>query len=503
MTKKEIIDKVYDDYLKDYGRVGYIGMNSIEKACKSEFEKNGIEYDHYDVKEALESKSHYNIVNAYVKGYSDTREGMTSSSIRDFMIQYKQGLDAGDIEYKDAEFERVAEIFKRYDKYETFNKESKDAIDGLRKDVDMYLSERSSDKESVQNAYKAINAYIYGDSSFGNLSEQVKDIDPADMKEAFNKVIEDNDYLKSWLSIMENPNRNDCSFILNDEYINPDMRDNLNEIYDKCIKDNIGDISKEPKEIQMAAKMHSFVEDYDKAYRDINDYLEGKTTKLNEGKNMNQYAVTRAFENVIIRHDGDLGLTADEIRGITKIEEIINAEEELASTFDVMNDYMEGDISIEEVKEIFDNECQPEFIANAFADMLNENSRYCVNTAYDDVEQKLKNIYKECDFDSPEFKEAFDNVSFYHLSDFVQIRNESRADNEFQKWLSDPERKSVADLREAIYDSADHRADRDNVTSLIGQAIKHAPAEMISDKQTTLKYADVTSNKFEESYKDN
>lgn len=97
---------------------------------------------------------------------------------------------------------------------------------------------------------------------------------------------------------MENPNRNDCSFILNDEYINPDMRDNLNEIYDKCIKDNIGDISKEPKEIQMAAKMHSFMEDYDKAYRDMNDYLEGKTTKLNEGKNMNQYAVTRAFERV-------------------------------------------------------------------------------------------------------------------------------------------------------------------------------------------------------------
>lgn len=214
------------------------------------------------------------------------------------MIQHKQGLDAGDIEYKDAEFERVAEIFKRYDKYETFDKESKDTIDGLRKDVDMYLSERSSDKESVQNAYKAINDYIYGGSSFGNLSEQVKDIDPADMKEAFNKVIEDNDYLKSWLSIMENPNRNDCSFILNDEYINPDMRDNLNEIYDKCIKDNIGDISKEPKEIQMAAKMHSFMEDYDKAYRDMNDYLEGKTTKLNEGKNMNQYAVTRAFERV-------------------------------------------------------------------------------------------------------------------------------------------------------------------------------------------------------------
>ena len=149
-----------------------------------------------------------------------------------------------------------------------------------------------------------------------------------------------------------------------------------------------------------------------------------------------------------------------------------------------------------------------------------------IHTAYDDVEQKLKNIYKECDFDSPEFKEAFDNVSFYHLSDFVQIRNESRADNEFQKWMSDPERKSVADLREAIYDSADHRADRDNVTSLIGQAIKHAPAEMISDKQTTQKFADVTAeysiplskissfdevkennpeiaNKFEESYKDN
>lgn len=704
MTKKEIIDKVYDDYLKDYGRVGYIGMNSIEKACKSEFEKNGIEYDHYDVQKTLESKSHYNIVNAYVKGYSDTRESMTSSTIRDFMIQYNQGLDAGDIEYKDAEFERVAEIFKRYDKYETFNKESKNAIDGLRKDVDMYLSERSSDKESVQNAYKAINAYIYGDSSFGNLSEQVKDIDPADMKEAFNKVIEDNDYLKSWLSIMENPNRNDCSFILNDEYINPDMRDNLNEIYDKCIKDNIGDISKEPKEIQMAAKMHSFMEDYDKAYKDMHDYLEGKTTKLNEGKNMNQYAVTRAFENVIIRHDGDLvitdkhveigknydipktnsfpendyqltdalrevrervadslakdfsddketqeqfkemysslhgswsvrqgdpherdslddrysvfrddemkeankaaadaflkvmkcenvqklladikegdmkhnldvmmhspdcnfydlinayemsgareqignmvteacknaddptnvrpeevGLTADEIRDITKIEEIIDTEEELASTFDVINDYMQGDITVDEMKEILNDECQPEFIANAFADMLNENSRYCENTLYDDVEQKLKNIYKECDFDSPEFKEAFDNVSFYHLSDFVQIRNESRADNEFQKWMSDPERKSVADLRKAIYDSDDHRADRDNVTFLIDQTIEHISAEMIVDSQMMQKLVSITAehniplsdiksfdevketspeiaNEFQESYKNN
>lgn len=568
----------------------------------------------------------------------------------------------------------------------------------------MYLSERSSDKESVQNAYKAINAYIYGDSSFGNLSEQVKDIDPADMKEAFNKVIEDNDYLKSWLSIMENPNRNDCSFILNDEYINPDMRDNLNEIYDKCIKDNIGDISKEPKEIQMAAKMHSFMEDYDKAYRDINDYLEGKTTKLNEGKNMNQYAVTRAFENVIIRHDGDLvitdkhveigknydiprtnsfpendyqltdalrevrervadslakdfsddketqeqfkemysslhgswsvrqgdpherdslddrysafsddemkeankaaadaflkvikcenvqklladikegdmkhnldvmmrspdcnfydlinayemsgareqignmvteacknagdpnhvqpeevGLTADEIRDITKIEEIIDTEEELASTFDVINDYMQGDITVDEMKEILNDECQPEFIANAFADMLNENSRYCENTLYDDVEQKLKNIYKECDFDSPEFKEAFDNVSFYHLSDFVQIRNESRADNEFQKWMSDPERKSVADLRKAIYDSADHRADRDNVTFLIDQTIEHIPAEMIVDSQMMQKLVSITAehniplsdiksfdevketspeiaNEFQESYKNN
>lgn len=89
MTKKEIIDKVYDDYLRDYENWGSGGtnMDSVEKACKSKFEKNGIEYDHYDVKEALESKSHYNIVNAYVKGYSDTREGMTSSSIRDFIYK--------------------------------------------------------------------------------------------------------------------------------------------------------------------------------------------------------------------------------------------------------------------------------------------------------------------------------------------------------------------------------------------------------------------------------
>ena len=457
----------------------------------------------------------------------------------------------------------------------------------------------------------------------------------------------------------------------------------------------------------MVIKMHSIIEDYDKAYRDMNDYLEGKTTKLNEGKNMNQYAVAKAFENVMIshvNHDGDIkitdkhvdigknydiprtnsfpendyqltdalrevrervadslakdfsddketqeqfkemysslhgswsvrqgdpherdslddrysvfrddemkeankaaadaflkvmkcenvqklladikegdmkhnldvmmrspdcnfydlinayemsgareqignmvteacknagdpnhvqpeevGLTADEVRDITKIEEIIDTEEELASTFDVINDYMQGDITVDEMKEILNDECQPEFIANAFADMLNENSRYCENTLYDDVEQKLKNIYKECDFDSPEFKEAFDNVSFYHLSDFVQIRNESRADNEFQKWMSDPERKSVADLRKAIYDSADHRADRDNVTFLIDQTIEHIPAEMIVDSQMMQKLVSITAehniplsdiksfdevketspeiaNEFQESYKNN
>lgn len=69
----------------------------------------------------------------------------------------------------------------------TDDKEAKDAIDSLKKDVNLYLSETSSDKESVQNAYKAINAYVYGDSSFDNLSEQVKCIDPADIKEAFSK----------------------------------------------------------------------------------------------------------------------------------------------------------------------------------------------------------------------------------------------------------------------------------------------------------------------------
>lgn len=627
MTKKEIIDKVYDDYLKDYGRVGYIGMNSIEKACKSEFEKNGIEYDHYDVQKTLESKSHYNIVNAYVKGYSDTRESMTSSTIRDFMIQYNQGLDAGDIEYKDAEFERVAEIFKRYDKYETFNKESKNAIDGLRKDVDMYLSERSSDKESVQNAYKAINAYIYGDSSFGNLSEQVKDIDPADMKEAFNKVIEDNDYLKSWLSIMENPNRNDCSFILNDEYINPDMRDNLNEIYDKCIKDNIGDISKEPKEIQMAAKMHSFMEDYDKAYKDMHDYLEGKTTKLNEGKNMNQYAVTRAFENVIIRHDGDLVITdkhveigknydipktnsfpendyqlTDALREVRErvadsLAKDFSDDKETQEQFKEMYSSLHGswsvrqgdpherdsrddryavyradvkdaskaaadaflkvmkcenvqkllaDIKEDDIKHNLDvmmhsPDCNFYDLINAYemsgareqiGNMVTEackNADDPTNVRPEEVgltADEIRGITKIEEIINAEVKKAFDNVPFYHLCDFVQIRNESRADNEFQKWMSDPERKSVADLRKAIYDSADHRADRDNVTSLIGQAIKHAPAEMISDKQTTQKFADVTAeysiplskissfdevkennpeiaSKFEESYKDN
>lgn len=39
--KKEIIDKVYDDYLRDYENWGSGGtnMDSVEKACKPKFEK--------------------------------------------------------------------------------------------------------------------------------------------------------------------------------------------------------------------------------------------------------------------------------------------------------------------------------------------------------------------------------------------------------------------------------------------------------------------------------
>ncbi|RHT10639.1 hypothetical protein DW842_11730 [Ruminococcus sp. AM36-17] len=40
--------------------------------------------------------------------------------------------------------------------------------------------------------------------------------------------------------------------------------------------------------------------------------LKEKTTKLNEGKNMSQYAVAKAFENVMIshvNHDGDIKIT--------------------------------------------------------------------------------------------------------------------------------------------------------------------------------------------------
>lgn len=740
MTKQEIIDKVYDEYMKDYNDISSLSTResiyAIEEACESEFEKEGIEYDHSEVRIAIENKRAYDIINKYIKGYTDTLES-SDSAVKYFMVRYKQGLDAGDIEYRDDEFKRAAEVFKEYDGYEYNyydNMEDKNVIDSLKKDVNQYLSEHASDKESVQTAYKAINDYIYGDTSFDNLNEQTKGIDPADMKEAFSKVIDDNSYLKSSLSIVENPNRNNSDFILRDYHINPDMRDNLNNIYDKYLIDNIEDISKESREIQMTAKMHSIIEDYDRAYKNMNDYLDGKTTELNEtGKAMNQYAVMKAFRDTMLKRDeidishfeitdkhvdicksydiprtnlfpepdigeydhpvyddmfmnalselkqrvanslakefsddketqnkfkdmycrikgsfsvrqsdmcrrrdldcdmddrysrysndtdaeiedtdktevdtespgkaaanafmqvikcdnvqnlltdikeGDMthnldvmmrspdcnfyslinayemsgareqignmiteacktaddpnnvrpnevGLTADEIRDVIKIEEIINAEEELSFIAGVMQDYIYEDIDIEEMKEILsDNECQPEFIANAFADLLNNNSSYRVDI--EAQEQKLKNIYKELNFDSPEFKEVFDNVQFYHLSDFVQIRNETRADNEFQKWMSDPERNSIDDLRKAVFNSVDHRT-RNNASCLISQSVENAPAEMIVDSQMSQKLVEVSAshavslrtiqnldevkennpeaaNKFQEDYKDN
>ena len=99
MTKKEIIDKVYDDYLRDYENWGSGGtnMDSVEKACKSKFEKNGIEYSLYDIKRELENKSDYNIVNAYVKEYTDTKEDINYSDIEGFIVQYNQGTSLGQL----------------------------------------------------------------------------------------------------------------------------------------------------------------------------------------------------------------------------------------------------------------------------------------------------------------------------------------------------------------------------------------------------------------------
>ena len=37
--------------------------------------------------------------------------------------------------------------------------------------------------------------------------------------------------------------------------MNPDIRNNLNNVYDKCLKNNIEELGKESKEIQMVIKM--------------------------------------------------------------------------------------------------------------------------------------------------------------------------------------------------------------------------------------------------------
>ena len=67
MTKQEIIDKVYDEYMKDYNDISSLSTResiyAIEEACESEFEKEGIEYDHSEVRRAIENKRAYDIIN--------------------------------------------------------------------------------------------------------------------------------------------------------------------------------------------------------------------------------------------------------------------------------------------------------------------------------------------------------------------------------------------------------------------------------------------------------
>lgn len=159
--------------------------------------------------------------------------------------------------------------------------------------------------------------------------------------------------------------------------------------------------------------------------------------------------------------ENTIELTNQEAANLLKVEQIINAESELDNVQSMMYGYVSGEVSEEDLIECL-AESEPAFVTNAFSSLINPFSEYYIgDNAYNrsaEEADRLYDIYNICDLDNDRYKEAFENTSFYHYSEMINMRNFSRATDEVQKWMSDPDRTSVKELYEAIDAAKDNRA---------------------------------------------
>lgn len=156
-----------------------------------------------------------------------------------------------------------------------------------------------------------------------------------------------------------------------------------------------------------------------------------------------------------------IGLTKQEAANLWKVEQIIDAESELDNVQSMMYGYVRGEVSEEDLIECLDKS-EPAFVTNAFSSLINPFSEYYIgDNSYNrsaEEADRLYDIYNICDLDNDRYKEAFENTSFYHYSEMINMRNFSRATDEVQKWMSDPDKTLAKELYEAIDAVKDNRA---------------------------------------------
>ena len=179
---------------------------------------------------------------------------------------------------------------------------------------------------------------------------------------------------------------------------------------------------------------------------------------------INVYEMSGARDYIIegLSEEGNtIGLTKQEASNLWKVEQIIDAESEFDNVQSMMYGYVKGEVSEKDLIECL-AESEPAFVTNAFSSLINPFSEYYMgDNVYDrsaEEADRLYDIYNICDLDNDRYKEAFENTSFYHYSEMINMRNFSRATDEVQKWMSDPDKTSAKELYEAIGAVKDNRA---------------------------------------------
>ena len=196
----EIAEKIIKEYSKDFNTdiidMYRVDFDNMKVLCDKEFEKNGIKTDYeYQSVDALSQKRDFMVLDAYVKGESDRYETphreCDIENIVKYAANYEKEVSDGERKPTLEQTGRLAKLYKR---------EMKKDMDDLLKiadtrsfaeRMDKYIAESSSKNENVQQAYKAIDDFIYEKIPENEFDKVMQSQTPETIKDAFDKVIED------------------------------------------------------------------------------------------------------------------------------------------------------------------------------------------------------------------------------------------------------------------------------------------------------------------------